>query len=302
MNVRPSSSEHSSRSLTGQSEIQASWDSPERRVSSDVNCENGNTRVFVMLGFSIVLLCSIATIQLALPNFYVRLALESHAAANLILLTGWLAIECRNLKPLLAGTLAIGTTVVATRIGLASEFPRWMEQAIWFVPISLACCVPYRRRGMKLVVGVRASSAKFSIKSMMFATAIVASLFPSAELLMHLRRNGQTHPYLWLVDSLILAIPLCLICLATIGTMLQRQFFHTLILCIAAPLAGFGVAKIYQWDFHITQTWLFSHVALLSVVSGLVLRKMRICLDISHSETLRKEKSSGMPELSQVER
>ena len=186
-------------------------------------------------------------------DFHLRLVCEGLAAGNLVLVTVagcLLRVPSFVWRWLVVAVTSLGV-IGGCGLVLGAGFAAWMESAIWFVPVTITCCLPIWFAGQ----GIAPSRSKsmpttFSIATLMMATTMVACLFPLVRWLSAARADAQLHPILWITDPLVLVVPIAAIGVGLVATVLSNKPFHAAILIVAAPILGFLTARIYGWNHY----------------------------------------------------
>lgn len=206
-------------------------------------------------------------------SFHLRVLAESVAAAYLVVLTiwGWFGAQ-QLLTRLLLVASAMTIVFWGSRTAIQGTFASWFEVVIWYVPVVSLFC------GAMLLSGLRVQPSSqpdqrttFSIRTMMLATALIAIMFPLIGAFIQSRTEGRL-PMQWLLDNLVLVVPLSVISVGLVIATLRRNVPLTVVLLIAAPLCGVGVCRIYGWNHYQTIVVQSTTIAMMTFVFSLIAR------------------------------
>jgi hypothetical protein len=185
--------------------------------------------------------------------FYGRLLTESIATGWLLNLTlwGWFS-SGSPLKRLLIVLAGHATVCLGCRLVLDGYFPAWFENAIWYAPVASASAIAIKTCGYQMERAENSKRASsFSIRAIMILTAIIAAAFPVLGAYTRHRGNGHL-PMEWLWDSLVLVVPVTVLCVGLFFTVLRNRLIDSIVLLVTAPIAGVLVCRLYQWNFYQT--------------------------------------------------
>jgi hypothetical protein len=212
---------------------------------------NKNQPSFALIGA--LLSGMICLIAFRYAYFYGRVLTESIATGWVLNFTlwGWFS-SGSPLKRLFITLAGYATVCLGCRLVLDGYFPAWFENAIWYAPVASISAVALKTCGYQMErpeISKRANS--FSIRAIMILTAVIAGVFPILGAYTRHRGNGQL-PMQWLWDSLVLVVPVTIICVGLFFTVLRNRLIDSIILLVAAPIAGVLVCRLYQWNFYQT--------------------------------------------------